>query len=110
MFIDHLQINETIKEMETNTLLLEIPNLLDDDFYAPELFITLKYLVTFMAKDPCDYRAEDDSTLSEFRTWTIQKACDPIVSRVARGVAKNWFHVLEELAASRKKILKELYQ
>ncbi|MFT6068212.1 MAG: hypothetical protein ACJAT2_002926 [Bacteriovoracaceae bacterium] len=110
MFIDPSSFNETLNGMEPNTLLLEIPNLLDDDFYAPELFITLKYLVNFMAKDPCDYRSEDDNTLGEFRTWTIQRACDPEISPNAREVAKNWFHILEELAAERKKIIKDLYQ
>jgi hypothetical protein len=95
--------------MEPNTLLLEIPNLLDDDFYAPELFINLKSLANFMAKDPCDYIREDDKSLSGFRTWTIEKACDPEISPSAREVAKNWFHVLEELAVERKKIIKDLF-
>lgn len=96
--------------MEPNHLLLEIPNLLDDDFYAPELFVTLKGIARFMAKDPCDYEETDDHKLGEFRVWTIQKACDPDISSQAREVAKNWFHIVEELADERKKILKDLLQ
>lgn len=96
--------------MEPNQLLLEIPNLLDDDFYAPELFITLKYLVNFLAKDPCDYRTADDTTLGEFRTWAIQRACDPEISVHARQVAKNWFYIIEELTETREKVLSELFQ
>jgi len=96
--------------MEPNHLLLEIPNLLDDDFYASELFVTLKYIANFMAKDPCDYKEQDDKKLGEFRVWTIQRACDPEISSSAREVAKNWFHIVEQLADERKKILKELLQ
>lgn len=96
--------------MEPNHLLLEIPNLLDDDFYAPELFVTLKYLVNFMAKDPCDYEEVDDNKLGEFRVWSIQRACDPDISADAREVAKNWFHVIEQVADERKKIREELFQ
>lgn len=96
--------------MEPNHFLLEIPNLLDEKFYASELFVTLKSLAAFMAKDPCDYRTMDDTTLKEFRIWTIQKACDPEISVHSRQVAKNWFHVIEELSEERNKILEELFQ
>ena len=63
-----------------------------------------------MAKDPCDYEESDDHELGEYRVWIIQKACDPEISASAREAAKNWFHVIEEVADHRKKIIKELLQ